>query len=117
MSEPIDIAELVFWAYREPGAGQTVDASADAALVGMAIDKLPDPHRRLIEHFGRAGHPPPWTVGSGKIVSLARVRSARLAYREWLRALVVLRCNLAGELSAFRVTGPDAPPEPWRRSA
>jgi hypothetical protein len=54
-------------------------------------------------------------VSGGRVVSLSHARNARIAYREWIRALVVLRTTIAGEIEGFRITGPDAPVEPWRQ--
>lgn len=118
LREPIDIEALVFWAFADQEVERAVDADADAVIVAMAVTSLPEPHRRLVEHFARTGRAPPWQpVQEGTVVFLDRLRLARLAYREWIRALVVLRCTIAGELQGYRVTGPEAPQEPWRESA
>jgi hypothetical protein len=118
MVTAIDIADLVFWTYDLPAGPRAIDAEADAMLLAMTVGTLPPIHRALIEHFGRAGYAPPWNPRQpGKVASLERARNARIVYVEWLRALTTLRVALTGALGAFRVTGPDAPREPWRRSA
>ena len=117
MLEPIDIEHLLTWAYREQEVETNPDAHPDARNVHWAVLALPAMYGALIRHFARAGRPPVWLPDPGPVVVLEQARRARTVYAEWVRTLVVLRRSLEGALGTYRVCGPAAGEQNWRRSA
>lgn len=115
MRPQIDIEKLLTWAFRDEAVEGALSADADAVTVYWAVQALPATHVRIVLRHARAGSRPAWQAAAGKTVSLDGVRRSRRQHVEWVRAMVVLQRTLDGTLTRYRVTGPAADEEPWRR--
>lgn len=117
MARQIDIADLLYWAFREQKVETNALAQEDAMTVYWAVMALPAPYDHLIRHHARIGRSPDWQAGSEeRVVHLVAVRYWRERYGEWRKALTVLQRTVNGALRNYSVSGPAAPEQPWRIS-
>ena len=116
MLEPIDIADLLVWAYRDQEIETNARADEDALSVHWAVLVLPILHGAMVRHFARTGHAPAWRSDAGTVVSISYARRARDTHRQWVQAMLLLRRALKGRLMHFRVGGPAASGRPWHHS-
>jgi hypothetical protein len=117
MPVPIDIEDLLVWAYRDEKVETNPSANRDALNVHWAVLALPPSYAEVIRHYARSGEPPTWRPNSGPVIVLEEARRARALHGEWLRCLAVLRRALDGALLRFEVSGPAAGAGAWRRMA
>lgn len=120
MSRAIDIQMLLEWAFRDQKVETQHCPDEDALTVYWAVMALPEPHASLVRLAARTGQPPDWRAPKGTVVTLADVRTRRVNYAGWVRALTVLRKTLSAALRSYDVYGPAADEAPWlagRRAA